>query len=131
MALKKNKPLGRFGRVVAIVAATLVVSLLADFAQKTLDTYRLNRQIQALELEVDAARAENQALKERLAYAATESFIEEAARESLRWVKPGEVPVVILAVEGEAASAPTLQSQNPGAASYWQLWWELLFGVGL
>lgn len=76
---------------------------------------------------LEKLRAENTRLKEEVAVAGEQSFIEREARERLGLVKPGEV-VVILPSEKEATGSGEAVSEEKPARPIWQQWISLFFG---
>lgn len=135
MTRKRQQGLISWGRIVAVVVATIALFLAADFGRRALDAYRLSRVVSALEEDVAAMRAENEALKERLEYVNTDAYIEEAAREKLQWAKPGDTVVRTLFSEDKEAPATTpapsqgsLQGEEGMEKPNWQRWLDLLFG---
>lgn len=135
MTRKRQQGLISWGRIVAVVVVTIALFLAADFGRRAIDTYRLSRLVAALEEDVAVMRAENEALKERLEHTGTDAYIEEAAREKLRWVEPGDTAVILLSSEDEeapvttpVASQGTLQGEEVMERPNWERWLDLLFG---
>jgi len=132
---KRQQGLISWGRIVAVVVVTIALFLVVDFGRRAIDAYRLSRAVAALEEEVAAMRAENEALKERLEYMSTDAHIEEAAREKLRWVEPGDTAVIVLSSEDKEPplttplpSHGTLQGEEVTEKPNWQRWLDLFFG---
>lgn len=135
MTRKRQQGLISWGRIVAVVVVTIALFLAVDFGRRAMDSYRLSRTVAALEEEVAAMRAENEALKQRLEYVGTDAYIEEAAREKLRWVEPGDTAVILLSSEDKEApvatplpSRGTLQGEEVIEKPNWQRWLDLFFG---
>jgi len=133
---KRQQGLISWGRIVAVVVATIALFLAADFGRRAIDAYRLSRVVAALEEEVAAMRADNEALKERLEYVSSDAYVEEAAREKLRWVTPGDTVVILLPTEDKEAPVATplpsqevLQGERVIEKPNWQRWLDLLFGL--
>ncbi|MFQ5874659.1 MAG: septum formation initiator family protein [Dehalococcoidia bacterium] len=135
MTRKRQQGLISWGRIVAVVVVTIALFLAADFGRRAIDAYRLGRAVAALEEEVAAMKTDNKALKERLEYVSTDAYIEEAAREKLRWVEPGDTAVILLSREDKEAPVTTpvpshgiLQGQGVIEKPNWQRWLDLFFG---
>lgn len=135
MTKKRQQGLISWGRIVAVVVVTIALLLAADFGRRAIDAYRLSRVVAALEEEVAAMRAENEALKERLEYVSTDAYIEEAAREKLRWAEPGDTAVIVLSSEDKEApemtpvpSREARQGEEVMEKPNWQRWLDLFFG---
>ncbi|MGQ9628099.1 MAG: FtsB family cell division protein [Anaerolineae bacterium] len=131
MASKIKRPaLISFAQFVAIVVATIVLSLVVDFGRKAAANYRIQQERERLRLEVAAAQEEYQRLLERKAYVRTDEYVEKVAREELKWAKPGETVVVIKTIPRRAFPAPPPVQESPPVvkrASHWQEWLALLF----
>jgi len=132
---KRQQGLISWDRIVAVVVVTIALFLAVDFGRRAIDSYRLSRAVAALEEEVAAMRAENEVLKERLEYVSTDAYIEEAAREKLRWVEPGDTAVIVLSSEDEEApvttpvpSHGTVQGEGGIEKPNWQKWLDLFLG---
>ena len=130
MTKKRQKGFISWGRIMAIVVVTIALFLMVDFGRRAWDNYRLSREVKALEEEVTAFRAENKALKERLEYVGTDAYIEEAAREKLHWVQPGDTAIVVIPQKVEEAPSLTPPPAESIEKPNWQRWWDLFFGLG-
>jgi cell division protein FtsB len=75
--------------------------------------------------ELNKQEIENERLKSELAFVESEEFIEEAARNKLFLVKPGEKEVLIPQGLIENMSSPSANLQK--IESNWKKWWELFF----
>ena len=135
MTRKRQQGLISWGRIVAVVVVTIALFLAVDFGRRAIDSYRLSRAVAALEEEVAAMRAKNETLKERLEYVSTDAYIEETAREKLRWVEPGDTAVILLSSEDKeppvtspVPSHGILQGEEVMEKPNWQRWLDLLFG---
>jgi cell division protein FtsB len=129
---KKRQHVLSTPKIVAIVTFTLVAVLSVDFGRKALENYQIRRQVEWLQQQVKAEQDTNQALQDRLEYAQSDAYVEEAARESLGLVKVGEVPVVV--VQGAQSPSSTSTQEGTTAAPggeptpYWQQWRDLFLG---
>jgi cell division protein FtsB len=129
---KKSQRVLSTPKFVAIVTFTLVAVLCVDFGRKALDNYNNQRQVEWLRQQVKAEQDTNQELQATLEYVESDAYVEEAARESLGLVKPGEVPVVVV----HQAESPVSTTSEGGTAvdggdelmPYWQQWSQLLLG---
>ena len=89
--------------VACLVAVPL---LLMSFGDLILTSYRLNREAEALQVELAQAQAEGQELEVEVEYRESKQGLEELARE-LGYVKPGETAVLPVP---EAAAPPSSPS---------------------
>jgi cell division protein FtsB len=83
--------------VLSLLAAGLIVYILLGPVTRTINSRNSLSRIKA---ELADERSQTQALEERKIRALTEEFVEEEARK-MGYVKPGEIPIIVLD-EGEA-----------------------------
>jgi cell division protein FtsB len=81
---------------VLLTCLVLLISLASVFAVRGFHILSLRQQIRASLLARDAALVEREALEHQLSLKDDLSAIEDAAREQLRWILPGEVRVVFV-----------------------------------
>jgi len=117
-------------QIITIVIATMAISMIVDFGRKAATNYRIRREEIKLEQEIAAERAQHEALLARREYVQTDEYVEQVAREELKWVRPGEIVVVPVPLHREPL--PTLEaSPTPikplQGEPHWQEWWVLFF----
>ncbi len=122
-------PLAQF---VAIIALTISIFLIVDLGRRAATNYRIQREAERLSQEVEAAHRYQDKLLARRTYAASDLYVEETARNQLKWAKPGETVVVVLPAY-EATSPLLNRPAETGAkkqpiTSPQQAWWQLFFG---
>lgn len=104
-------PTARTGRAASVSPAQLtivvvcVVSVyfLIGFYGKSLDGYRISQRAEQVRREVAELEARNKALQEKVAYYATEGYVETAARDKLNLVKPGDYALVVVPEKQDVA----------------------------
>lgn len=80
--------------LLAVSAAFMINALVGDMG--VLATMKAERQYQAIQRDLNALRAENQALKNRMLRLKNDpTAIEEEARENLGLIRPGETLVIV------------------------------------
>jgi cell division protein FtsB len=130
MGKKKRQRTVPFTQIITIVVATMAISMIVDFGRKATANYRVRNEERRLEQEIAAEGAKHQALLAHRAYVQTDEYVEQVAREELKWVKPGEIVVVPVPLESkplptpETPPAPTELVQRE---AHWQAWWSLFF----
>ena len=130
MSKKKRQRTVPFTQIVTIVVATMAISMIVDFGRKATANYRVRKEEARLEQQIAAERAKQEALLARRAYVQTAPYVEQVAREELKWVKPGEIVVVPVPLyrkpvpTPETPPAPTELVQRE---AHWQAWWSLFF----
>src|ERR671933_321249 len=71
--------------VVCVVSAYFIVG----FYGKSVESYRINLRAEQVQRQVAALEARKRQLQARVAYLATDGYVETAARDKLNLVKPG------------------------------------------
>jgi len=130
--VKKKKtgfkaPVAQF---IAIIALTISVFLIVDFGRRAAASYRIQREADRLQQEVEAARRYQARLLEQRTYAASDLYVEEIARRELKWAKPGETVIVVLPqseMEKQKSTFTKDVQGTPGPVSPQQAWWQLFF----
>jgi cell division protein FtsB len=84
------------GLILAILVPACVFILLQT-AQRALEGYQMTRQVEVVRREVAELRQQNLELQGRIARQRSDAAVERVAREELNLVKPGDVPVIIVA----------------------------------
>lgn len=135
LTLKKKKRAPQFplSQFIAIIVITISLFLVVDFARRTAATYKIKNEAARLEEEVVAARARHQSLEARLSYVQSDAYVEEVARTQLKWAKPGETVVVVMATPQPTPSPstdhPPVTADGTPLQSPWQAWWLLFFDI--
>jgi len=84
------------GLLLAVLAPAFVLILIAT-AQRALDGYQMARQVDAARKEVTDLRQQNVDLQARIERYRSDAYVEKVAREELNLVRPGDVPVIVIA----------------------------------
>lgn len=115
--------------VLAAMAVVLVVAGYASWKQYERHS-RITAEVAILETEKDRIRKENESLKERISYFATENFQEQESKARLNMRKDNEYVVDIERVPGAAPvtakSGSTALSEDANIPNY-KKWWEKIF----
>ena len=116
----------------AIIALTIILLLIVDFGRRAAANYRIQLEADRLTHELAAAkRFQNRLLSQRT-YAASDLYVEEVARNELKWTKPGETVVIVVPSNNEPdlLSTPTnMVTGSAGAITPQQAWVKLFFGA--
>jgi len=113
---------------IALIAATIALSLIVDFGRKVALYRHLQREEARLEQEIELERARQDYLKKFKERIETEEFVDEWARREWKMLKPGERGIVPLLPK--ASVVPQTHPQEESASSegsHWQEWWKLFF----
>jgi cell division protein FtsB len=96
-AVKKRKPIELpIAQFVAIIVLTLSVFLIIDFGRRAATGYRYNREKVRLQAQLNRAQQTQLQLLAQLDYIKTDAYVEQVARNELKWSRPGETVVVVL-----------------------------------
>jgi cell division protein FtsB len=128
---KRQGPKAPLAQFVAIIALTISIFLIVDLGRRAATNYRIQREAEHLTQEVEAARQYQTKLLARRTYAASDLYVEEIARNELKWAEPGETVVVVMPTFDAAASLnqPIQTSEEIRVVQTpQQAWWELFFG---
>ena len=130
-ATKKRKqlelPIAHF---IAVIVLSISLFLIIDFGRRAATGYRVRREEDRLRSQVEAANTTQEALLTRRDFVATDAYVEEIARNELKWSKPGEVVVVIMPTPQAVMASPSsgrLFSGKAQPATPLQAWLELFF----
>jgi hypothetical protein len=128
MAIAKKRSSVSAIQFVALIVATIALSLVVDFGRKVA-LYR-HLQLEEARLDQGIEYEENRwdYLEWLREYIQTDSFVESWARREWKMVKPGETSVV--PVMTEASVVPQIRPQEesqPSEGSRWQEWWKFFF----
>jgi adenylate kinase family enzyme len=114
---------------VALIVATIALSLLVDFGRKV----ALYRHLQAEEARLDQAIELEENRQDYLewlkGYVQTEEYVGGWVRKERKWVKSGETGVVLMLPEATVTpqEPPPEESPPTNERSRWRGWWERLF----
>ena len=129
-ARKRKKielPVAQF---IAIIVLSIALFLIVDFGRRTASGYRIYREEARLKAQLAPLEEAHQLLMTKRAYAQTDAYVEEIARHELKWSKPGEVVVVVLATpQAEPLSSAALNSAGafPATDTPFSSWFNLFF----
>lgn len=131
MTKKRSGPKAPLAQFIAIIALTISIFLIVDFGRRAAANYRVQREADRLSQEVELARQHQADLLARRSYVASDLYVEEVARQELKWASPGETVLVIMptpeAVTSIAAEA-TAATTHPIVQTPIQAWLHLFFG---
>ena len=97
-------------QIIAIVGLGIVLFLVVNFGRRAAISYRVHREEVRLEAQLEVARQTQKQLLDQQAYVQSDAYVEEVARNELKWSKPGETVIIILAT-------PQSNNQPPSAGS--------------
>ena len=132
MKIKRAGPRLPLAQFVAIIALSISVFLIVDLGRRAAANYRVQREAYRLTQEVEAMHQHQAKLLARRTYVASDLYVEEVARNELKWARPGETVIVILPTLAVSADQPTSASPQANlqqtAQTPAEAWWFLFFG---
>ena len=133
MKKKRQIPKAPVAQFIAIIALSISIFLIVDFGRRAAANYRVQREAERLSQEVEMARQIQAELLAQRTYAASDLYVEEVARKQLKWARPGETVIVVLATPEAVASPPpqpVVQKITTASVAQTpaQAWWQLFFG---
>lgn len=131
MTKKRSGPKAPLAQFIAIIALTISIFLIVDFGRRAAANYRVQREAERLSQDVELARQHQADLLARRSYVASDLYVEEVARQELKWASPGETVLVIMPTP--EAVAPVVNpagadSSPPIVQTPAQAWWHLFVG---
>ena len=102
------------GLLLAVLGPVCVFIVLAT-GQRAVEGYQMARQVDAVRKEVVELRQQNVELQQRIARYRSDAYVERVAREELNLVRPGDVPVIVIAPTPQPtpAARPTATPAMP------------------
>jgi|SRR5919109_335398 hypothetical protein len=115
-------------RVLVMLGILALVFIVLEFNRRLEELNMLNRQNQLIQTQATQAIQTQFALQTQVAYAGSDSAVEEWARTDGHYIKEGDLPVVPIGQPG----APPMEANTPAPAptrlANWEVWWNLFFG---
>jgi len=117
-------------QLLALFVIVIGVSVLVKLTDDARVTYALYQQVQMLEQQKASMEAEVKDMNAQIAAMSKPGWAEQAVREWLRWVRPGETLLVLTSpVPDSLVPHPSADSLADGAPSRWQVWLNYLLGL--
>jgi cell division protein FtsB len=132
--VKKKRPYSSkttLAQFVAIIALSISIFVIVDLGRRAAANYRVQREAERLTQEVEAAKRYQANLLAQRTYAASDLYVEEIARNQLKWAKPGEKVIVVIPNYEETThplAPPSANTQEVAITTPEQAWWQLFFG---
>jgi cell division protein FtsB len=117
---------GLKGRQILLIAGLAVLFyLIMDFNNRMAELHRLSAQSERVSAQATSLIATQAYLEEQIAYATSDSAVEEWAREEGRWMRPGDQPVVPLVPPGSTVVPTPTPVVTPERVQNWEVWLAL------
>ena len=110
--------------LLAVLGPAFVLILVAT-AQRAVEGYQMARQVEVVRREVAELRQQNVELQARIARYRSDAYVERVAREELNLVRPGDVPVIVIAPTPQPTPAVAPRSTPTPVVSVPRQWLRL------
>ena len=131
---KKRVPVISLTQFVAIVTATLALTLLFGFAYKMNSYARIRLEAGRLQARYERTHAEHETLKARKLYVQGNEYVEKVAREEFKWSRYGDQLVSVKSLPAPtpfpASAFQSVPSSEP-TVPQWQSWRKVFFADAL
>ncbi len=115
-------------RVAAMIGILVLVFVVLEFNRRLEELKMLNEQNDLVHAQATQAIQTQAVLQTQVAYAGSNSAVEEWARTDGHYIQDGDLPVVPIGQPG----APPVEASTPLPAptpmQNWEVWWNLFFG---
>lgn len=115
-------------RVAAIIGILVLVFIVLEFNRRVEQLKTLDDQYALMQLQATQAIQTQAALNTQVAFAGSNSAVEQWARVDGHYVQDGDLPVVPIGQPG----APPIEASTPVPAptpmQNWEVWYQLFFG---
>lgn len=115
-------------RVIVVVLVVVLVLLLMDFNQRMVLLSKLRGQEKGLIQKYSQLESTRTALETEITFASSDEAVEKWAREEAGLVQEGDIPIVLLPMEGQIVKELAPQSVTVDPVKKWEIWRELFFG---
>lgn len=112
----------------AYIILVLIMGFFAyKFVEKTRELQQLNREAAVLRSANQQTLSENHRLQRDITYYHTEAYVEEQARATLGYEKPGDTPIITTPRYLKAPVAQDAAYRAVPSRPTWQEWWDSFF----
>jgi len=115
-------------RLWLFVILVLGALILGDLNQRMADARRLEHEAGSLEVELQGLEEDIARLEKEIDIANTEEYIERWAHEEAKWVRQGEVLVILVSPEAEESVSGSPTQPDAPVLSNMDVWLKLLIG---
>jgi len=124
----RQRPLLTLPQIILSLAVVAAISVALDLNRRAQAGRLVGVGEEPLRAEVALEETRQVELQATKAYVYSEEYVIDYARNEENNILPGEVPVVVLAIEATPEPTPApVPTPDPGANTRpWQAWWQLL-----
>src|SRR5919109_4479245 len=122
-----NLPIN-ISRVAVMIGILALGFIVLEFNRRLEELNMLNRQNELVQAQATQAVQTQLALQTQVAYAGSNTAVEEWARTDGHYIQDGDLPVVPLGQPGSAPIVVNTPTPVPTQPANWEVWWDLFFG---
>ncbi len=115
-------------RVAAMIGILVLVFVVLEFNRRLEELKILNDQNDLVHTQATQAIQTQAVLQTQVAYAGSNSAVEEWARTDGHYVQDGDLPVVPIGQPGAPPVEASTPVPLPTPMQNWEVWWNLFFG---
>ncbi len=115
-------------RVAMMIGIITLAFVVLELNRRLEELKLLDKQHELVQAQATQAVQTQIALQTQVAYAGSDSAVDEWARTDGHYIKDGDLPVVPIAQPGAAPVEVSTPVAAPTPMSNWQIWWDLFFG---
>lgn len=115
-------------KILGLAAIVLLLLLMMNLNGRLSEYFRIDKERDKLGTEVNDLRLTRIALETQLAYATSESAVEDWARSEAHLAQPGDIVVVPVTPVNNTIVPVVEVTPTPRPISNWEVWWALFFG---
>ncbi|MGE5378659.1 MAG: FtsB family cell division protein [Bacteroidota bacterium] len=115
-------------RVAILIGILILAFIVLEFNRRLEELNTLNNQYGLMQAQATQEIQTQAALNTQVAYAGSDSAVEEWARVDGHYVRDGDLPVVPIPQPGAPPVEASTPVPTPTPVQNWQVWWELFFG---
>ena len=115
-------------RVAVLIGILVLVFIVLEFNRRLEELNMLNAQSELVQSHATQAVQTQLALQTEVAYANSDTAVEEWARTDGHFIQDGDLPVVPLGEPGSAPLTASTPIPTPTQPENWEVWRDLFFG---
>ena len=115
-------------RIAVMIGILVLVFTVLEFNRRLEELNTLNRQTEAMRVQVTQAVQTQIAFQTQVAYAGSTNAVEEWARIDGHYIQDGDLPVVPMGQPGAPPMEAATPTPAPTRMPNWEVWWNLFFG---
>lgn len=118
----------KWRNILIVIGLILATIMLVDFNRRMEELNRLSTQLNTVRADATDVIQTQTALAGKIAYATSDSAVEEWAYGN-KMVRPGEHPVVVVPDPNLTPTVEPVHIITSEDLPNWRIWWELFFGA--